>query len=104
MSVNDYEVLGLVPADLDQTTKLLNQTLFVKHLRFALQTMFDRLATSQNIASKAERLSNHAKKKLQKHLLLFTNKKCLTSNVLRLGKTVKYFAQQANFKCFKNNV
>ncbi len=38
----------------DLTPRTNRQTLFVKHWKFALQTMFDRLATSQNIAWQAK--------------------------------------------------
>ncbi len=61
-----------------------DQTLLVKHQRFASQVMFDRLTTSQNIAQQAELICD-VLEKVQKHFMLIISKTCLTSNVSQNG-------------------
>ncbi len=69
-----------------------DQTLFVKHLRFALQAR-----TSENCGLVFL-------KGFKNIFCSMQAKKCWTSNVLRRGQTVKHFAWQANLKCLTNNV
>ncbi len=66
------------------TVKPWPKTLNVKHLRFALQTMFNRFVTSQSIAWQAELA-------WRKHFLLAVSIKYLMTNVLWFGQAIKHF-------------
>ncbi len=74
----------------------------VKHLRFALQIMFDCLTTSQNIARQArisKKCSQCFRNSLEiKHFLVDEKKKCLTSIILQRGQTVKHFYLACEFR------
>ncbi len=65
------------------------RVLLVKHLRFVLKAMFDRLVTSRALLGKQSSLRNDLKD-LKNILCLRPAKKYWTRNDLQRGQTVKY--------------